>query len=129
MLLYGMAYAGLVGLVLALLGRDIFLLWFGGSIHANLKLTFSLGLYFILLSWENIHFTILIGAKDIWRPSILYLVRSLLSVGVMSVMIRNVGESGPFWALCGSTILVTIIPFTYLVRRYLSDKVAYGAAN
>jgi O-antigen/teichoic acid export membrane protein len=119
---YSIGYGLVVGFVFAAFGRILFKLWFGVSIEIGPALSFSLGLYFFLLMWENAYFAVLIGMKEIAVPSLLYVGRSLFAVGLMSVLAARLGAPAAFVALALSVCLFTLVPFRTRVRRVLASR-------
>jgi O-antigen/teichoic acid export membrane protein len=118
---YSVGYGLLVGAVFAVFGRILFRLWFGASIEVGPALSSALGLYFFLLMWENAHFAVLIGMKDIAMPSLLYVCRSVFAVGLMSFLALRVGAPAAFVALALSVCLFTLWPFHARVQRVLAS--------
>lgn len=119
--LYCTGYGTLMAIIFAVFGTQLFRLWYGSTIQMNQSLNFFLGLYFVLLMWENANFTMLIGMKLIILPSMLYLIRSIFSIILMMTLFKSIGTSGPFISLCLPLCILTLIPFTLLVRHTLRE--------
>jgi len=116
MLLYSMLYSLAVCLGLILFGPIAFPIWFSADVNPNSRLLLLAGVYFVLDTWEYVHFMVLIGLKQIWRPSVLYLLRSLMAVLIAPALIGRFGESGAFAALSFSILMTTAWAMPYLVR-------------
>jgi O-antigen/teichoic acid export membrane protein len=116
-LLTAMLYALTVSLVFAVAGPELLRLWLRGTIVPSTSLMVAVGVYFVLDTWEYVHYMVLIGMGKIATPSFLYVARSLLVVVAAPVLIGRYGEVGAVIALCISVVLFTGATFPYLVYR------------
>lgn len=116
-LVYGLLYGCVFAFTFSLIGKQILALWFGPAVMPSSTLLWLTGLYFVVDTWEYIHYTILIGLRRIWAPSLIYLCRSVLTVLAAPHLIRSFGESGAMIALLLSVVLITGPILWVLVRK------------
>jgi O-antigen/teichoic acid export membrane protein len=119
-LLFAMTYAALIGGGLALFGGQICRVLFGHAVQPSAAFCALLGAYFVLHAWEYVHYMLLLGMKCIALPSLLYLVRALLTPLAILFLCRGRGDAAPLAALCLTVLCVTAATFPCLARRTLA---------
>jgi O-antigen/teichoic acid export membrane protein len=116
----GMTYAVGVALIVALLGPRIFEYWLDAQFRISRAECLFLAAYFLLLVWENIHFTVLVGLGSLRFPPLLYFARCAASL----MAIVGLSYFGiPLVAFLGMTVLtltMTAVPFWITTRQKLA---------
>lgn len=114
-----MSFSLLTALFLTVQGEWLFHVWFKGQINPSSSLMISAGIYFVVLSWESAHFTILVGLHKISLASLLMCARAVLGIVITISFIEIGGEAIPFIAMIIAVIIVDLIPMKKLVTRFL----------
>ena len=116
-----------------LLGTFVFLLIYGAkgqiinylkisqNALSNQELIFAY-LYFILMSWENIHYNFLLGLNNFMKANKLIFFRALFGIVLLSVLINSEVRGLPFITMCLSIILIDFIPLNVFLNKMLSGK-------
>lgn len=99
-ILFSMLYAVAVGLAVAVGGRKIVSIWVGSQVAPDLALQIFMGVYFVLWVWALVHYTTLMGMGWLWRPAIVLISESLLTVPMALLLIGDMGNAGVAAALC-----------------------------
>lgn len=115
-LLYSMSVACFVGLCMAMWGTVALRIWIGGFLVFDRMFLLLMGAYFVLTTWEHVHFTTLIGLGTIRLPGIIFLIRAVLAASLVILFVKYWGIIGIPIALCVSVVLVTG-PLYYIIAR------------
>jgi O-antigen/teichoic acid export membrane protein len=114
---YLMLYVALAALVLAVAGNQITHVWLKSSIDASRASQLLLGLYFLLLAWEQFNYSFLIGLGSFWFTSLAYFSGALLMLGNSAWLVVAFGVSGMLAAMCSGPMLVTAWLYPWKLRR------------
>ena len=114
-----MVYATCFGALLMFFGKQIFHTWLASSLQPS-QLFFSFGaIYSILLTWEYVHFMILVGMGKRRIAPALYLLRALISIGGI-MLIKSDADYPVFAVLCTATLL-TAVSYPVILRNRLRE--------
>jgi O-antigen/teichoic acid export membrane protein len=114
-----MAFGFFVALFLIVYGEWMFRIWFHGKINPSYWLIVSAGFYFVVLCWESLHFSIMVGLHKVSIASILMCARSILGVSATIMLLDKGSEALPFMMMIISIAVVNLIPMRKLVLRGL----------
>jgi O-antigen/teichoic acid export membrane protein len=114
------AYAAAIALVVSTCGRGLVRAWYGPAVAPDLALQVSFGVYFVLNVWEYLHYTILLGFREVWVPSCALFAQGVLMILLALALIPRLGPAGASVSLCVATALVDAWLFPLLVRRAMA---------
>ena len=118
--LAGTTFSILFAAFLLLFGQSFFYWWLGETIRPDRLLLGAMGCYFILGTWENLYFALLIGYGQVIYASLVFCGRSIVAATILLVFHASSNLSFPFVLLSGSVILITLPLFALrlkVVRR------------
>jgi O-antigen/teichoic acid export membrane protein len=121
MLVFSLPYSIVVGLALAFGASLIVKAWIGPNVIPENALQILMGVYFVVLTWEYVHYVVAIGLGLLWPTALALLVEGLLVAGLCSVSSGFLGNASLAVALCVGTLLVTVWFFPLLVRRAIAN--------
>jgi O-antigen/teichoic acid export membrane protein len=128
LLRYSCAYGLVVGVAFLTLGRPLAHMLYHGHIHLRTSLLLFMGLYFVLIMWEYVQTTMLIGLNRIWVPSVSIVSRGILILIIGPPLMRYMGEAGMALALCLSILITSAWFCPLMVRKYLRLSERYQTA-
>ena len=114
-----MSYAALAGSAIALGGNWLVRHWIGPQVAPSSLLQMLIGVYFVLVVWENTNFTVLIGLGKIRQASVVFVSGSMLTVIAGVYLVNTMGNSGMALALCLGPICLTSWLFPLMIKRSL----------
>jgi O-antigen/teichoic acid export membrane protein len=116
LLLASLGFSFVAAFVLALAGEYIFEVWLRGTVRPDKALLVSAGAYFVLSTWEVVHFSILVALNKVASASLLVFTRSVVGA-ILTQAILPTGEMiTPFIAMCFAILLVDSVPLYLLVK-------------
>lgn len=113
-------YIMLAAVILAIGGEYILNFWLDPDVQINPTTRVLWGLYFFLIAWEHINYTMLIGLGRFWFSSIRFLIGALVMVILSVLLTRAIGVDGIFVAMCLGPLSLSVWIFPIEVRRLLS---------
>jgi O-antigen/teichoic acid export membrane protein len=125
-LLFTVGVALFVAAALAFAGAPLFAMCFGPSLVFSRSLPWWLGLYFIVLTWEQVHYYILVAMGKVAVSSSIYLSRAVLSILITSLVGGWADECYLFIVMSAVGATTTCPLFFYLLRRALSPACLEG---
>jgi O-antigen/teichoic acid export membrane protein len=117
LLIASLGFAVAAALVLAIAGDQIFVAWLRGSVKPSPGLITISGGYLILLTWEVVHFNLLIAINKIKTASMLVFMRTVVGSVIIYVVLPNGGNEMAFLAMCLAILLVDAVPLFILFRK------------
>lgn len=123
--IFGIGIGLLVATAYAFIGEWIFSVWYRGVISPDHLLLTMAGLYFLLLCWENVHWTMLVGMGEIKRATLIYFMRgavgaAVIALGVVEMGARNQGGV-IFLILAVSCLVVSAVPLWHQTKIRIAD--------
>ena len=88
-------------------------------ISPSRELLASAGVYFIMSTWEVVHFAILVGLGKIGISSTLVFVRALIGAFVMAVLPNASSDWLPFTIMTVAILAIDMFPLRFLVLKTL----------
>ncbi|WP_243324113.1 oligosaccharide flippase family protein [Geothrix sp. SG200] len=113
------AYSLLVAIILIGWGLALFRLWFHGEIQPSRALLLAASGYFLVLGWEQAHFSILMGFQRIKLAALMVLLRSILAIIATFLLLSPDREYVPFISMTICVLLLDAYPLWLLVQRHL----------
>lgn len=116
LLLGSMGFAFLAAAVLVLGGDQIFEVWMRGTVQPNRWMLVSAGAYFLLSTWEVVHFSLAVAMHKAVIASWLVFSRSAAGA-ILTVISLPIGGAGmAYIAMCIAILFVNAVPLYLLVR-------------
>lgn len=119
LLLASLGFAVVAALVLALAGNLIFDAWLRGAVQPSWGLLVSAGAYFVLSTWEVVHFSLLVAMHKAAIASVLVFTRSVVGTILTNAYLPAGNGVTPYIAMCLAILLVDSVPLYLLVRSGL----------
>lgn len=114
---YLMGCVGIAALIVAIAGDHITHLWVRSTIVTSGASQSLLGLYFLLVAWEQINYSYLIGLGRFWFASLAYFAGALIMLANGTWLVTNFGVSGMLAAMCSGPLLVTAWIYPLKLQR------------
>ncbi len=111
------AYSLAAGGAIALAGNIIIDLWLGKELGIPLALQVTMGLYFILWMWTQLHQSVLIGIGWVWPTAIVLALESLAIVGMGMLLLDDHGISGIGAALAIGSLVISFWALPLMTYR------------
>jgi hypothetical protein len=106
-------------LVLAIAGDQIFEAWLRGTVQPSWGLLVSAGAYFVLSTWEVVHFNLLVAMHKAAIAAVLVFTRSVAGAIITQAVLPAGEGATPFVAMCIAILLINSVPLYLLVRSGL----------
>ncbi len=119
LLIGSMGFAFVSATVLVLAGEQIFEVWMRGTVQPNPWLIVSAGAYFLLSTWEVVHFSLAVAMRKAVIASWLVFSRSVAGAALTAVVLPIGGAGTAYIAMCVAVLFVNSIPLYLLVRSGL----------
>jgi O-antigen/teichoic acid export membrane protein len=116
LLLGSMGFAFVAAAVLVLAGDQIFEVWMRGTVQPNKWLLVSAGAYFLLSTWEVVHFSLAVAMHKAVIASWLVFSRSVAGATLTVIVLPNGGAGTAYIAMCIAVLFVNSVPLYLLVR-------------
>jgi O-antigen/teichoic acid export membrane protein len=113
-------YTALAALALAMSGEYILGFWLKSGVRVDLMTQVLWGLYFFIVAWEHINYTVLMGLSRFWFASIRFLIGALVMLISSVILVRVIGIDGIFVALCLGPLSLSAWLFPMEIRRLLA---------
>jgi O-antigen/teichoic acid export membrane protein len=102
-----MICVGIAALTIMVAGDSITHLWIKSTIKLSAASQIFLGLYFLLLAWEHLNYSVLIGLRRYWFASFSYFSGALIMLASCFYLVSWYGVSGMLAAMCSGPLFVT----------------------
>jgi O-antigen/teichoic acid export membrane protein len=119
LLFASLSFAVAAALTLALVGDWIFDAWLRGVVQPEWSLITCAGAYFVLSTWEVVHFSLLVAMRKAVIASLLVFARAVVGAVITQSLLPVGGGATPFVAMCIAILLVDSVPLYLLVRSRL----------
>lgn len=116
LLLGSMGVAFVAAAVLALAGDQIFEVWMRGTVQPDRWLLVSAGAYFLLSTWEVVHFSLAVAMQKAVIASWLVFLRSVAGATLTVIILPSGGAGTAYIAMCIAVLFVNSVPLYLLVR-------------
>jgi O-antigen/teichoic acid export membrane protein len=116
---FGIGFAVLAAAAIFTVGGPAFRLCFGAGLTFSSSMLLAMGLYFVVLTWEQIHYSILAAMGRIAPASLIFLARAVLSVLATSALGAWTNECRPFLVMTAVGAATTCPAFFFLLHRTL----------
>jgi O-antigen/teichoic acid export membrane protein len=116
LLLGSMGVAFVAAAVLVLAGDQIFEVWMRGTVQPDRWLLVSAGAYFLLSTWEVVHFSLAVAMQKAVIASWLVFSRSVAGATLTVIILPSGGAGTAYIAMCIAVLLVNSVPLYLLVR-------------
>ena len=117
-----MVYASVGCLIIVVAGRRVVELWTGGRIEMPFEILLAAGALIIVVSFEAIAQTILIGLGRASSVATVLMFRSILSIVLVAVLAGPLGEVAALIGPIGASLITSSWLLPLLVVRALRDK-------
>jgi O-antigen/teichoic acid export membrane protein len=121
-------YIALAAFALALSGEYILSFWLKSGLRIDLTTRVLWGLYFFIVAWEHINYTVLMGLSRFWFASIRFSIGALVMLVSSVILCRLSGIDGIFVALCLGPLSLSAWLFPIEIRRLLARHRNVAAA-
>jgi len=118
--LSALGFSVVAALMLGVVGDQIFQVWLRGTIQPGWKLLVSAGVYFILSTWEVVHFSFILATQKITIASLLIFTRSIVGAILTQIFLPIGGNVTPYIAMSAAVLIVDSVPLYFMVRSRLS---------
>jgi O-antigen/teichoic acid export membrane protein len=122
LLIASIVMASIAAIALVFLGPIVFGVWLRGTIMPDFALRAWAGLYFILSTWEVLHFSLLVAMHKTALASLLVLARSIAGAIFTHPLLATEQAAAPFIAMCVAILVVNFAPLYLLARSGLNPK-------
>lgn len=112
-------YIALAALALAVGGEYILGFWLKSGVQIDLTTRVLWGLYFFIVAWEHINYTVLMGLSRFWFASISFSFGALVMLVTSVILVQLIGIDGMFVALCLGPLSLSAWLFPIEIRRLL----------
>ena len=112
-------YIALAALALVLGGQYILDFWLKSGVTINFTTRILWGLYFFVIAWEHVTYTVLIGFSRFWFASIPFSIGAVVMLVVSVILCSTVGINGIFAALCLGPLSLSAWLFPAEIQRLL----------
>jgi O-antigen/teichoic acid export membrane protein len=112
-----MAGFGIAAVIIALAGNYITHIWIKSAIAPAGATQILLGLYLLLLAWEHLNYSFLIGLGRYWFASLSYLSGALIMMLNSLWLVALFGVAGMLAAMCSGPLLVTAWIYPIKLKR------------
>jgi O-antigen/teichoic acid export membrane protein len=116
-LTYALGYGLVVGVIMLGIGGFILTKLGSTTYPASLFFCGMFAVNFLLYCWENLHFSVLFSTRYRYAAAGLWLFRSVAAYGIMALVLPTQGPAGVFTALAISIVVLSAVPFAFLMRR------------
>lgn len=113
-------YVALASLVLALGGEYICNFWLKSGVDMNFTTPILWGLYFFLITWEHVNYTVLVGLSRFWFASICFFIGAIVMLVSSVILVPLIGIDGLFVAMCLGPLSLSVWWFPVEIRRHLA---------
>jgi O-antigen/teichoic acid export membrane protein len=115
-----MTFFGVAAVGLALAGNWLMHLWVRTAPNTNTLSSVLLGTYLVLVTWEHLNYSFLVGLGRIWFAALSYFVGALIMLSNSSWLVHLFGVEGMLAALCCGPLLVTAWIYPVRLRTLLA---------
>ncbi len=119
LLFASLGFAVAAALVLLIAGDQIFEAWLRGTVQPSWGLLVSAGAYFVLSTWEVVHFSLLVAMHKAAIASVLVFTRSVTGAIITQAVLPAGEGATPFVAMCLAILIIDSVPLYLLVRSGL----------
>lgn len=112
-------YIALAALALVLGAQYILDFWLKSGVTLNLTTRILWGLYFFVIAWEHVTYTVLIGFSRFWFASIPFSIGAVVMLVVSVILCSTAGINGIFAALCLGPLSLSAWLFPAEIQRLL----------
>jgi O-antigen/teichoic acid export membrane protein len=124
-----MLYVGLAAVTVALDGNRIIRLWIKSAPATGAASQTLLGLYLLLLAWEHLNYSFLIGLGRYWLAALSYFSGALIMLVSCTWLVTVFGVSGMLAAMCAGPLMVTAWIYPLKLRHLLlAEPLVIGPA-
>ena len=113
-------YVALAALVLAAAGQTILQLWLASGAAISTTTQLLWGLYFFIVAWEHINYTVLMGLSRFWYAALRFSAGALCMLGASVLLTGRLGMEGLFLSLCLGPLVLSAWMFPLEIRRRLA---------
>jgi O-antigen/teichoic acid export membrane protein len=114
-----MIYVAAAALAVAMGGDVATRVWLKSATPLDRSARLLLGFYFILLAWEHLNYSVLIGLRHYWFAALSYFSGALLMFSSSLWLVAHYGISGMLAAMCLGPLLVTAWIYPLKLRSIL----------
>lgn len=100
-------YAVVVAVVIAIAGKTIIHHWVGNEVTPTVTLLVLTGAYFVVVVWNHVHYTLLIGVGRTWYPAVTLAAEAVVVLLLCMLTVPAYGAEGGMIALLAAGLLVT----------------------
>jgi O-antigen/teichoic acid export membrane protein len=100
-------YIALAGLALVISGEYILGFWLKSDVHIDITMRLLWGVYFFIVAWEHLNYTVLIGMSRFWFASVTFSIGALVMVVSSVILVQRIGIDGMFISLCLGPLLLS----------------------
>lgn len=115
-------YIALAAIALALGGEYILGFWLKSGVHIDLTKRLLWGVYFFIVTWEHLNYTVLMGMSRFWFASVIFSAGALVMVVASVLLVQKIGIDGLFISLCLGPLLLSTWLYPLEIRRLLSGR-------
>jgi O-antigen/teichoic acid export membrane protein len=119
---YLMAFFGIAGLTIAITGNRLIHLWVRSATQTGLASQILLGGYLLLVTWEQLNYSFLIGLGGIWFAATFYFAGALVMLSIGFWLVPLFGINGMLAALCAGPLLLTAWVYPTRLRHLFRDS-------
>lgn len=113
-------YIALAGLALVIGGEYIVGFWLKSDVHIDITMRLLWGIYFFIVAWEHLNYTVLMGLSRFWFASVTFSIGALVMVVSSVLLVQRIGIEGMFISLCLGPLLLSTWIYPLVIRRILS---------
>jgi O-antigen/teichoic acid export membrane protein len=120
---------GIAAMIIALAGNYISHIWIKSAIAPAGATQILLGFYLLLLAWEHLNYSFLIGLGYYWFASLSYLSGALIMMLNSLWLVAVFGVPGMLAAMCAGPLLVTAWIYPIKLKRLFVVRSATLVVN
>jgi len=114
-----MIYVVLASLIIAVSGGYLARHWVKLGADIDMHSQWSLGLYFLLVAWEHLNYSFLIGLGHQWYAALTYTAGASLMLVCALAIVGGMGLSGMLMAMCAGPLLTTAWLYPLRIAKLL----------
>ena len=115
-------YIAVIAVIIGFYGNSITSLWLQSASSIDSTTQALWGLYFLLVAWEHINYSFVIGLGKFWLASTCFLSGAIVMVVTSLYLIGIYGLTGVFAAMCIGPLLLTGWLFPYAIKRIFKEN-------
>ncbi len=119
---YLMIYILGAAAAIAVAGDKIIDLWVRPHVQTESAARVVLGVYFLLVAWEQVNYSFLIGLGSFWFASICYFLGAVTMLLNSTWLVGQFGVSGVLIAMCLGPLLFTAWPYPLKLKQALHSR-------